>query len=136
MVAGYLPSHKLPSVFYLLHCIPLSVSLTVWPCAQVSARINGSKHSGTGEISVQKAQIKCVSLSPTKNIISLFTQGLLVSSAPPLRVNSIDIMSKGSFRLFDSPSANKEPRSLHHHTSEFFDNDRALMRLKTRPGSC
>lgn len=46
---GCLLSHKLPSVLYLLHCIPLSVSLTVWPCAQISDKIKAGQNTAGWE---------------------------------------------------------------------------------------
>lgn len=62
---GYL-SHKLPCVLYLLPCISLSVSLTVWLCAQISAKKKQVKTRQDGGSSVQLALIKRASLNPAK----------------------------------------------------------------------
>lgn len=57
----------------------------------------------------------------------------MVSAAPSQ--GPYDIPTKGS-HPFDSLSANKEPRFLPRHAKDSFDNDRALMRFKTRAGGC
>lgn len=53
----------------------------------------------------------------------------MVSAAPSQA--PYDIPTKRS-HAFDSLSANEEPRFLPRHAKDSFDNDRALMRFKTR----
>lgn len=94
----------------------------------------GQSTAGCEKFQQLQALNKCVFKSNKKNIylISVFMRGLTSASL----LGSNYILSMEGFHLFDSLSANKEPRFPHHHTSDSFDSDGALMRLKTRNGGC